>query len=206
MQAQTIPFILRFLKDFVPSSWETDREAIVHRLVEAYTQSFRYYHTDAHILNCLEEVEYIRGLITSNHVFTMALWYHDVFYIPGSRINEIASADIARLDCCILGLNTNIQERVSLLISGKPTKKCCDSLFFHDIDYSILGKEEHLYRIYVQSIAFEYLYCKDYAQGRQQFLKGLLSKRRIYLTDYFRDKYEKKARENIKQELAGYFR
>ena len=110
MQAQTVSFILKFLKDFVPSSWETDREAIVHRLVEAYTQSFRYYHTDAHILNCLEEAEYIRGLITSNHVFTMALWYHDVFYIPGSKINEIASADIARLDCCILGLNINIQD------------------------------------------------------------------------------------------------
>ena len=205
MHAQTIPAILRFLKEFVPSSWDIVRKAITHRLVEAYTQPFRYYHTETHILSCLEEAEHVRGLLTSNHVFTMALWYHDVFYIPGSKVNEIASADIARLDCCILGLNTNIQERVSLLISGKPVKNYYDSLFFHDIDYSILGKEEHLYHSYVQSIALEYLYCKDYAKGRQQFLKGLLSKRNIYLTDYFRDKYEKKARENIKQELEGYF-
>ena len=152
MHARTITLFLSFLEKFAPSSSHTTREEVTHRLVEAYSQPFRHYHTDTHILDCLEKMEHVRGLISMNYRFEMALWYHDIFYIPGSTINEQASADIAINDCLILGLKRELALHVGDLIRKKPVKKFYDSLLFHDIEWLLLlpeGPQFHrlLYRV-----------------------------------------------------------
>ena len=151
-------------------------------------------------------MERVRGFISMNYRFEMALWYHDIFYIPGSTINEQASADIAINDCLILGLKKELALYVGDLIRKKPVKKFYDSLLFHDIDFSILGKDEPTYAQYKQAIYWEYESFSDIKTGREKFLKELIKKQKIYYTEYFRDLYEKKARENIKAELQGVFR
>jgi predicted metal-dependent HD superfamily phosphohydrolase len=72
-----------------------------------------------------------------------------------------------------------------------------------DIDYSILGQELEIFEEYERGIKYEY--CEwgrysefEYKEGRKKFLKGVLALPRIYFTNYFFDKYESKARENIK--------
>ena len=192
---------INLFSSFLKSISYENRDEIIHRWVDYHSQPFRFYHNHNHILDCIEQLVKVRGFVRNNHRFEMALWYHDIFYIPGSSINEIASGDIALNDCKILSLNYG-NEVKELIIKGslKPDKKDYDSLIFHDIDFSILGSDEREYVTYMQNIRLEFLYFDNFKVEREKFLRGLL-KKNIYFTEFFKDTYQKKAVENIKREL-----
>ena len=71
-----------------------------------------------------------------------------------------------------------------------------------DIDLSILGSSEELYDEYTKQIRKEYSFVTKglYTKGRGALLKEFLSKEYIYETDYFKDLFEERARENIARE------
>ena len=66
----------------------------------------------------------------------------------------------------------------------------------------MLGSSEDVYRTYTQNIRKEYATYSDdiYHEGRQKVLRHFLEKEKIYMSDYFYELYEKKARENIAKE------
>ena len=68
-----------------------------------------------------------------------------------------------------------------------------------DIDLTILGQSKNDFNKYENQIRKEYDFVSDreFAQGRKKILNSFLSSPRIYKTDYFFKKYEKKARENL---------
>jgi len=62
------------------------------------------------------------------------------------------------------------------------------------------------YQSYVKAIRIEYSIFSDeeYTQGRQKVIHTFLSQDRIYQSDYFFEKFEVLARNNLKRELNIY--
>jgi predicted metal-dependent HD superfamily phosphohydrolase len=80
-----------------------------------------------------------------------------------------------------------------------------DNALFLDADISIFGSKLEVYKIYMQNIRKEYAIYSDkvYREGRKEVLKRFLKKERLYLSNYFYNLYEEKARSNIKYELTS---
>ena len=79
-----------------------------------------------------------------------------------------------------------------------------DGAFFLDMDLSILGVEWCAYDQYAQAIRQEYAHVSvaDYQAGRTTVLKELLAHSRLYLTDYYHQRLQMQARENIQREIS----
>jgi predicted metal-dependent HD superfamily phosphohydrolase len=183
----------------------------------SYQQPWRFYHNMDHISRCLKEFEDIERLLKFSSVIELAIWLHDVIYIPGSKLNERMSGDTAllicgrfrhqgaespktsRLDRTILG------ETIKKLIVGKPDPDLRnDWKYFRDTDYSIMAEDPDIYEGYVKGIYSEFLpiYSKENIQHyRAIFLTKL--KKKVFLTEYFRDLYEANALYNINKELSN---
>lgn len=189
---------------------------VEENIIKSYFEYFRAYHSfDNHILPGLHLLEKVRGLCEDSKLVELAWWYHDVVYIPGSQNNEAVSADKARFDCIQLGYGQKIASTVYNLVMAtqhfvvEPSTQ--DEKVLHDIDLAILGEEPEKYHRYTQQIWEEYSFVneKDYAQGRLQMLEKFIARsgsptdqpRSIYLTRYFRDNYEKRALENMRDEM-----
>ena len=188
---------------------------VIQRL---YSEHFRHYHTYYnHILPGLELFERARGLCEEPLLVELAWYYHDVIYIPGSSCSEQASADKAYFDCILLGYAPKIAQIVKNLVMAtqhsKTAPKTQDEKIIHDLDLAILGADPEDYQRYTDQIRQEYSYVedRDFAHGRLAILDYFLlrsstkpsAKITLFKTQYFRDEYEKKAIENLRQEIEG---
>ena len=79
-----------------------------------------------------------------------------------------------------------------------------DVNIFTDADLAILGSDWETYCSYTGKIRQEYKVYPDiiYKPGRRKVLQHFLSMEKIYKTDHFFEKLEKRAKENLKKELA----
>ncbi|MGE4514074.1 MAG: hypothetical protein AB7E26_09720, partial [Chryseobacterium sp.] len=70
---------------------------------------------------------------------------------------------------------------------------------------SILGSESEIYVSYTQKIRKEYSIYPDllYRPGRKKVLEHFLKSESIFKTEYFKEKYELRARENILSEIES---
>jgi len=185
-------------------------------IIKQYFQYFRRYHTyEEHIVPGLFLFETVRELCEEPNLVELAWWYHDVIYIPGSLDSEKISADKARFDCVQLGYGQKIASTVYSLVMAtqhfKTEPITPDEKFIHDLDLAILGGDPEKYDKYSKLIREEYSFVKekDFYQGRLQVLEYFLGKsgsstdqkKSLYLTQYFQDLYEKKALDNILNEI-----
>lgn len=83
--------------------------------------------------------------------------------------------------------------------------KLFDLALIHDLDLAILGDEQNygLYSYLVMREAGDNL-CQfeEYAKRREKFLSDFLSKKRIFETEYFYNRFESIARRNLSREKA----
>jgi len=182
-------------------------EEIFSNLVDAYSQSDRYYHNLRHIqhlLNLLAEVK------DSCQCFTglqLTAWFHDYIYVPQAQDNELKSALSAENILGRFNLDRDtIQLVKQIIISTQKHQqrvRGTDNLIFLDVDLAILGATSDRYQEYAREIRKEYGYLSDrqYQQGRKRVLASFISRSRIYYTDYFYQKLEQQARHNIQAEL-----
>lgn len=95
---------------------------------------------------------------------------------------------------------------VSQLIYESKTHKPTSTrnALFLDADLSILGTDSINYQNYIKQIRQEYAIYNDdvYRDGRKKVLAMFLEKERIYMSEYFYERYEQKARSNIVYELT----
>ncbi|HEV2666536.1 MAG TPA: hypothetical protein VG324_16580, partial [Blastocatellia bacterium] len=78
-----------------------------------------------------------------------------------------------------------------------------DVKVFLDLDTSILGAPEDIYKEYSRAIRKEYSWVPGflYRKGRMKVLNDFLGRERIYQTEEIRAKYETQARHNIAEEI-----
>lgn len=105
-----------------------------------------------------------------------------------------------------LELADRLQCRVGNLILA--TKKHDGSLdqdaaVMVDVDLSILGQEPKRFDEYENQIGREYNWVSqsELVVGRTAILKTFLDRPSIYSTDFFRNRYEQQARENLNRSI-----
>lgn len=183
-----------------------DGLGIFTRLAAAYAEPARTYHTTEHILDCLAQLDLTRDLARRADEAEAALWFHDAVYLPGRPDNEERSADLAGTTLTEAGVPLGVAERVGGLVLATrhlTSPKDPDAALVCDIDLSILGRSPDLDR-FEQQIRREYASVPEsaYKSGRSQILQGLLDRPAIYQTDYFRKRYETRARANLTRLLT----
>lgn len=175
-------------------------------LSQKYSESHRHYHTFQHIRSCLALFDEVAENINDTFSVESAIWFHDVIYNPRRNDNEQMSADHSKSFLESIRLEPPAIKRIEhlIILTQHPSRPVAsDEKYLVDIDLSILGAEEQLYELYERSIRKEYAFVPGiiYRRGRGKLLKKLFQTGRIYHTDYFRDKYEYRARQNIERAL-----
>jgi predicted metal-dependent HD superfamily phosphohydrolase len=179
-------------------------------LAAAYNEPQRAYHNASHIAELLRWFDTVAegpGWQQPNEVYA-AILFHDAIYVPGAKDNESHSADWARRAISEAPLPANA-DRVAGLINltaqhGRLEAVSGDDALFLDSDMAIIGTDIGAYREYAQQIRREYAAIPPelYRAGRGAFVEALARKPRIYFTDYFHDRLDARARQNLADELA----
>ena len=177
-----------------------------------YAKPKRAYHNWSHIEACLAELsEFTQWAQQEGKRFEYvrvqaAILYHDVIYDPKAKDNEERSADLAVKS--LRGVfSAKYRKTVKkLILYTKHTKlpTCFEGRIIVDIDLSILGQPRAAFDAYEKAIRKEYAWVPDdkFRTGRAAVLLHFLKRKRIYSTPYFFNKYEKRARANLKRSLA----
>jgi predicted metal-dependent HD superfamily phosphohydrolase len=179
------------------------------RIEFLYSSPNRAHHTiDNHILPMLEEFESVAYMSTKPDAVRMAIVTHDAFLDTRARDNEERSA-VFTYNLCSAGGIEDASCAASLVRSTDSCNKpsTIDEMLLHDCDYAIIGQPWQRFMKYHEGIDFEYSWLntspaswKRFKERRNEFLASLKSG--IYMTPYFKEKYEAKAQENIERILS----
>ena len=181
-----------------------DAEAVYDRLLRHFAEPARHYHTLLHIRRCLCDLDWARFAIPDPDAVELALWCHDVIYVPGAPDNEQRSADWFRH--CAQG-RLSASERVADMILATthkfiPTDP--DARFTADIDLADLGSDRSCFVRDDAHLRAERPDLDDATYDRlvRAFLNALLAREHIYHTGVFRARCENRARSNLAWRLA----
>jgi len=188
----------------------TDQQEMIENLwtevEKKYSKPGRHYHTLSHLEDLLLQLSAIKDSISDWQTLIFAIAYHDIIYDPLKHNNEEKSAQVAFERLSGLSASANQRQKCYWQIMATKHHQLSDdddTNFFTDADLAILGYDEDRYTQYCSQIRKEYKLYPDfvYKGGRQKVLRHFLQMKHIYKTDYFRDKYEQQARENLNTEL-----
>lgn len=185
-------------------------------LEAAYASPPRAYHSFQHVREVLRHYdEDAAGPGWERPAETwLAVLYHDAIYEPGRRDNEARSADLAveHIDRWLADAGVDAT-RVAALIGltarhGRlsPDEVDRDAALFLDCDMAILGAEPAAFDAYDRGITAEYSGRVPgwlFRLNRRRFLKGLLARDRIFLSDFFHDRYDAQARINLRRLVSA---
>lgn len=148
----------------------------------------------------------------------LAVLYHDAVYVPGRSDNETESARLAAEHIArwlpLADIDSFRVSELILLTARHGTLDAADfgddaaaedTRRFLDCDMAILGATPEAFAEYDRAIAEEYRAVPRwlYRIKRRQFFRKLLASESIYLSDFFRDRLEARARRNLQAALAG---
>lgn len=179
-----------------------------------YTEPHRHYHNLNHIHHCLRELDECEELLSKHEhqqAIELFIWFHDIVYDPKSTLNEAKSAEVFEKwfggywqHPLYKGEIFSLAHTGILSTISHWNRDNIDIIdYMLDIDLSILGASSNDYLDYRNNIRKEYSFVdfNQYAIKRIEVLNKILSKNKIYKTDIFNKKYEKKARYNLEKEI-----
>ena len=178
-----------------------------------YAEPHRAYHGQAHVDALLQGLAGLGAAVTDPAAIELAIWYHDAIYDPAARDNEARSADLlrtemagvahpARLDAAALMVRLTARHALTPQV---PAARRADCALFLDLDMAVLGAVPAVFDDYERGIAAEYVPVHGadaYRTGRAAFLRTLLSRPRLFLTDQFEATLGMAARSNIERALT----
>lgn len=192
-------------------------EAQFAALTAAYATPPRAYHDFGHVQAVLRHhAEVAAGPGWAQPAETwLAVLYHDAIYEAGRKDNETRSAELVTAEIVHWLPDAGIDApRVAELIELTARHGqfapgdfgtgaiADDTRHFLDCDMAILGAEPGVFDAYDRGIAAEYRgHVPDwlFKLNRRRFLKALLGKPRIYLSDFFHARYDAQARANLRR-------
>jgi predicted metal-dependent HD superfamily phosphohydrolase len=183
-----------------------DAPACFHRLTAAYSEPHRHYHNLRHIAECQNEFDAVRDRLVSPAAIELAIWFHDAVYDTKASDNEEKSAEWAREFLSAADVEDSIVQQVSNLILATKhhdTRLDPGAPALVDIDLSILGQPERRFWEYETQIRAEYAWVDPalFSQKRAEILEAFLKRARIYSTDWFFERYERPARQNLQASI-----
>lgn len=168
------------------------------------------YHNFLHVTQVWQSAQMGQHLVHNWTAVQLAIFFHDVVYVPGANDNEDQSALYARRQLQKLGIRAAdlIADTERLILATKlghtavPDSDTCVML---DSDLATLGFAAADYQCYAQAIRLEFSFVPEtaYREGRKKILNYFLQRPRIYYTDPFYNRFEIQARLNISHELRS---
>ena len=201
-----------FLELMISESNPLGSKEILRKLILAYSEPHRGYHTLEHIVSMLDEFEDVSIFVTDSNAVRFAIWYHDVIYdVNGDTSglsNEEKSALRAEIDLRKLDIPTKRVESACQMIratshQGGVKVLSQDEQFLLDLDLAILGKDRDTFTRYTSGSRYEYYSVPDeiYEFERKKILTKFFERDPLYQTSFFRDKYEESAKLNLSRVL-----
>ncbi|GAA2310261.1 hypothetical protein GCM10010402_82670 [Actinomadura luteofluorescens] len=172
-----------------------------------YGEPHRRYHTRAHLTAVLDLVDELAGHAEDADAVRMAAWFHDAVYDPERADNEERSARLAARMLADTDLPDAAVARVVRLVeltaTHAPEEGDRDGQVLCDADLAVLGAEPEDYAAYAAAVREEYAFVPDelFRAGRAEVLSGLLALPRLFHTPAARERFEERARANMRTEL-----
>lgn len=188
-------------------------------LEAAYATPPRAYHNFSHVREVLHHYDAVAvgpGWRQPVEV-RLAVLYHDAIYEAGRGDNEARSADLAVEHIARWLPDAGVDaDRVAELIRltarhGGFTSAdfagdaADDAMQFLDCDMAILGAGPAAFDAYDRGIAAEYrghVPAWVFKLNRRRFLKALLGRERIFLSDFFHHRLDAQARINLRRAVT----
>lgn len=192
-------------------------------LLQAWEQPHRAYHHSGHLSQMLTDLDRLYAHRTQGSTplaLILAAWFHDAVYegAPGEderRSEQLASTSLEPLVTAGLLTDQELQ-MVSLLVRATATHELPESAdlpqgyepadlqLFLDADMAILAADSVRYRRYLRGVRSEYSHFDDEAfrTGRTTFLRSILGRERIFLSEEALRLWEEPAQANLRAELS----
>ena len=179
-----------------------DSETVHQQLLDAYREPQRHYHTLAHIEHCMSMFDLCESLCAWPDALELAIWMHDVILVPGKRDNEALSAQLY-MDLSVGRHDDEMRALINRLIMATlhdgNSLEDADSIYMVDIDLSSFGLswDEFLRDSLDLRAENPHLSDSEYRLNQTGFQRMLLARPRFFLSDFFFERYEKQARNNL---------
>ena len=186
-------------------------------LEATYATPVRAYHDFGHVQEVLRHYADVAagpGWAQPAEV-RLAVLYHDAIYEAGRKDNEARSAELAMahiaqwlpeagVDALRVAELINLTARHGQFSPGDFGEDglSLDACHFLDCDMAILGAAPAAFDAYDRGIAEEYrghVPALMFKFNRRRFLKGLLGRERIFLSEFFHQRYDAAARANLRR-------
>ncbi len=194
--------------------------SLVAELQIMYATPLRPYHSIVHIQEVLGWFDQVAdaNLWRDALVVHAAILFHDAIYIAGRTDNETLSAQRAAdalLRFAWPGSRAQVHRVVDLIeLTARHGQRTAadindiddDAALFLDCDTAILAAPPAAFDVYDAGIAAEYqhLPAPVFRAGRRHFLQMMAQQPRIFLSDFFHDRYDAAARRNLVRAQARY--
>ncbi|MCX4779260.1 HD domain-containing protein [Streptomyces sp. NBC_01264] len=194
---------------------DRDPAPYADRLLTAWAEPQRRYHTTAHLADVLARIDVLAAEAegadeeaTDRPSVDLAAWFHDAVYRPDRSENEERSAALAERALPELGIDgartAEVARLVRLTITHDPAPGDANGELLCDADLGVLAGTPHEYAAYAAAVRAEYGFVPDEAfrEGRAAVLRQLLELPRLFRTAYGAAHWEAPARANLAAELA----
>jgi predicted metal-dependent HD superfamily phosphohydrolase len=178
------------------------------RLLTAWAEPQRRYHTTAHLAAVLDHVDALAAHAEDPEAVRLAAWFHDAVYRPDRSENEERSAALAERALPELGLpaarTAEVARLVRLTVTHDPAPGDTNGEVLCDADLAVLAGDPDSYAAYVAAVREEYSFVPEdaFREGRAAVLRQLLDLPRLFRTPYGTAHWEPVARRNLAAELA----
>ena len=165
----------------------------------------RHFHNLDHIRDCVEYIDEVAPHLTEPDAAEMGIWFHDAVHVPGRGDNERRSAELfVALSPGAAGKFRHRVTRNILATRHNAAVQYDDRAYIVDIDIAGLGAPWEEFMEKGDLLRRELADQSDdtYYRAQVGFLRALLRRPSIYVTGYFRERYEATARDNLTRLLA----
>jgi predicted metal-dependent HD superfamily phosphohydrolase len=184
---------------------------LLERLLAAWREPQRHYHTLQHLQECLALFDELRDQAQYPLEVELALWFHDAVYDVHAHDNEARSARWAEQALTAAGLAPDsircIHDLIMATCHGALPAPGTgpDTTLLTDIDLAILGSPAPRFAQYEQQIRAEYAWVAPdvYSLKRRAVLRGFLDRVSIYANAILHRRLELQARSNLMRAIAG---
>ncbi len=177
---------------------------LLDELIAVYGESHRAYHTTEHLAECFRHLDASPARPSDPGALALAIWFHDAIYDTKASDSEARSAAWAkRALTCIGPARSEVVEQHVLVTAHTGVPSDDDQRLLLDIDLSILGAPTERFREYEDQIRREYEWVPEdaYRSARSRILSQFEERSRLYHTEYFFDRLEERARQNLRHSL-----
>jgi predicted metal-dependent HD superfamily phosphohydrolase len=179
----------------------------MQRLISAYQEPHRKYHTIQHLSECIGLLERNLDLAIEPAEIEIALWFHDAIYDVKVIDNEEKSADLAESELlkASVALERALRVKSHILATKHPAiPKGQDQQLLVDIDLSILGAPLPRFEEYEGQVRAEYAWVPEqlFSSMRREILEGFLACKPIFNTERLRESLENRARNNLARSIS----